>query len=92
VDVRYWLVAAYKLFLVRNFKTFIFCLLSLQSFRFYVESLIGIRMFPKILKRAVQDRVGTSKVIQAFKDTYDYVISEFLLAVTFLLLIFVVCT
>jgi hypothetical protein len=33
-------------------------------------------MFPKILKRAVQDRVGTSKVIEAFKDTYDYIIGE----------------
>jgi choline dehydrogenase len=31
-------------------------------------------MFPKILARAVKNKVGTSKVIEAFKDTYDYVI------------------
>jgi len=31
-------------------------------------------MFPSILSRAVKDKVGNSKVIQAFKDTYDYII------------------
>jgi choline dehydrogenase len=31
-------------------------------------------MFPKILSRAVKEKVGTSKVIEAFKDAYDYVI------------------
>lgn len=34
-------------------------------------------MFPSILSRAVKDKVGNSKVIQAFKDTYDYVISMY---------------
>ena len=33
-------------------------------------------MFPKILSRAVKDKVGNSKVIQAFKDTYDYIIGK----------------
>ena len=35
-------------------------------------------MFPRyIFSRAAKDKVGNSKVIQAFKDTYDYVIGTY---------------
>jgi len=40
-------------------------------------------MFPSILSRAVKDKVGNSKVIQAFKDTYDYIIGMYLSASKF---------
>ena len=33
-------------------------------------------MFNNILARAVKDKVGTSKVVDVFKDAYDYIISK----------------
>jgi len=42
-------------------------------------------MFPSILSRAVKDKVGNSKVIQAFKDTYDYVIGKLMYASVFVI-------
>jgi len=36
----------------------------------------NITMFSKILVRTVRDKVGASKVIEAFKESYDYVIGK----------------
>ena len=33
-------------------------------------------MFQKILSNAVKDKVGTSKVVDVFKDAYDYIIGN----------------
>jgi len=50
---------------------------------FAVYSLVCADMFPSILSRAVKDKVGNSKVIQAFKDTYDYIIGMYLSVLEF---------
>jgi len=48
----------------------------IDSLSLFCRPVVSAEMFPKILSRVVKDKVGNSKVIQAFKDTYDYIIGK----------------